>query len=58
MDSKLASPKINLFTENQIEQIHEATLKILETVGVKMQHPRGAPGKREHGNSLQLADIG
>ena len=39
MKSKLANPRINLLTENQIEQIHGGTLKILETVGVKMQHP-------------------
>ena len=57
MESKLASPRINLLTENQIAQIHGATLKILETVGVKMQHPEARElivkaGGQDAGNEI------
>jgi trimethylamine--corrinoid protein Co-methyltransferase len=30
---------VNLLTSEQIEQIHEASLELLETVGVKVDHP-------------------
>ncbi len=57
MDSKLARPELNLLTENQIAQIHQATLKILETVGVKMQHPEARElivkaGGQDAGNEI------
>ena len=57
MESKSAIPRINLLSENQIEQIHAATLKILETVGVKMQHPEARElivkaGGQDAGNEI------
>jgi trimethylamine--corrinoid protein Co-methyltransferase len=36
---KSAAPQLRLFTEEQLRQVHLSTLKVLETVGVKVQHP-------------------
>ena len=34
-------PKLRIINDEQIMQIHMATLEILERTGVKMTHPRG-----------------
>ena len=34
-------PKLHVINEDQIKQIHVATLEVLERTGVKMTHPRG-----------------
>ena len=34
-------PKLRIINDEQILQIHMATLEVLERTGVKMTHPRG-----------------
>lgn len=34
-------PKLRVINDDQIMQIHMATLEVLERTGVKMTHPRG-----------------
>jgi trimethylamine--corrinoid protein Co-methyltransferase len=34
-------PKLQVINDDQIRQIHMATLEVLERTGVKMTHPRG-----------------
>ena len=34
-------PKLQVINDDQIKQIHMATLEVLERTGIKMTHPRG-----------------
>ena len=40
-DELYFKPKLRVINDDQIEQIHLATLEVLEQTGIKMTHPRG-----------------
>ncbi|MEN8806357.1 MAG: trimethylamine methyltransferase family protein, partial [Desulfobacterales bacterium] len=52
-------PKLQVINEDQIKQIHMATLEVLERTGVKMTHPRGlelldGAGARVEGERVRI----
>ena len=52
-------PKLRVIDERQIEQIHYATLEVLERTGVQMTHPKGlellhGAGARINGNRVRI----
>jgi len=52
-------PKLRVINDDQIAQIHMATLEVLERTGVKMTHPRGVEllagaGARVEGNRVRI----
>ncbi len=52
-------PKLRVINDDQIAQIHMATLEVLERTGVKMTHPRGVEllegaGARVEGNRVHI----
>lgn len=53
------TPRLAVLSQEQIEQIHLATLEVLERTGVQMTHPRGleilaGAGARVQGNRVRL----
>ena len=53
------TPELRVINENQIKQIHMATLEVLERVGIKMTHPRGVElldgaGARVDGDRVRI----
>jgi len=58
-DELYFKPKLRVINDEQIEQIHMATLEVLERTGVKMTHPRGlelfdGAGARVEGNRVRI----
>ncbi len=52
-------PQLRVINDDQIAQIHMATLEVLERTGVKMTHPRGVEllagaGARVQGNRVRI----
>jgi trimethylamine--corrinoid protein Co-methyltransferase len=52
-------PKLRVINDDQIKQIHMATLEVLERTGVKMTHPRGlalldGAGARVEGDRVRI----
>jgi trimethylamine---corrinoid protein Co-methyltransferase len=52
-------PKLRVINDDQIAQIHMATLEVLEKTGVKMTHPRGVEllegaGARVQGDRVRI----
>ena len=52
-------PKLKVIGDDQIKQIHNATLEVLERTGVKMTHPRGlalldGAGARVEGDRVRM----
>jgi trimethylamine--corrinoid protein Co-methyltransferase len=52
-------PKLQVINDDQIQQIHMATLEVLERTGVKMTHPRGlelldGAGARVEGERVRI----
>lgn len=58
-DELYFKPKLRVINEAQIEQIHNATLEVLERTGVKITHPRAlelldAAGARIEGDRVRI----
>jgi trimethylamine--corrinoid protein Co-methyltransferase len=51
--SKVNSPSFRVLSEEQCERIHRATLKVLETVGVKVELPEGREILRKAGATVE-----
>jgi trimethylamine--corrinoid protein Co-methyltransferase len=52
-------PKLQVINDDQIKQIHMATLEVLERTGIKMTHPRGlellnGAGAKVDGNRVRI----
>jgi trimethylamine---corrinoid protein Co-methyltransferase len=52
-----AVPRYRLFTEEQIREIHLATLDVLETVGVRVLHEGGIQLLKEHGCRVENENV-
>ena len=52
-------PRLSVINDDQIEQIHQATLEVLERTGVQITHSRvlellDGAGARVHGNRVRI----
>ncbi|MFX0099761.1 MAG: trimethylamine methyltransferase family protein [Candidatus Hodarchaeota archaeon] len=56
-DNSACKPSYKLMNEEQIERIHEATLDILENVGVKIDHDGGIALMKEKGCDVKEGSI-
>ena len=50
-------PSYRLLTEDQIKEIHRATLEVLETVGVRVRHEEGVQLLRDAGCRVKDGDV-
>ena len=50
-------PEYRLLNQAQIEEMHRATLKVLETIGVKVHHERALVLLRDAGGGKRYSEV-